>query len=196
VHGSAGIAAFLLQVGTEWNDDVHVDTAVAVGNALAGSAILAEGARPGTTALWDADPERPGDRYADWCQGAAGIGSFLLQLWRATGERVFSVRAEQAGAAVNRALAHQGGGICHGLAGSGHFLLDLAEALPEAGHDREAESVHRWLAVRAITSAEGYVLAGDGPDGGPETQNFGFGTAGDLDFLVRLRHGGPSPWQP
>lgn len=197
-HGSAGIGAFLLEVASEWDDPACHGAAMAVGASLVDSAHLVE-TGAGQAAWWDMEAERPGERQSGWCQGSAGIGSFLLRLGEATGENGFRVLARQAAAAVGRTLPHLGPGLCHGFAGSGHFLLDMVAADPGDARIKEAaQSALPWLAVRGtVTDGDEYVLAGEATqDGRGQVLGVGFGVAGDLDFLLRSVQGGSGPWRP
>jgi hypothetical protein len=197
-HGTAGIALFLLLSGTTWASPAHLDTAAEAGEALARTARIEE---PGpddaqAAAWWEADGRAAGQPVGGWCQGAAGVGSFLLALWQVTGDARYRVLAGQAGAAAYRTARHAAGGACHGLAGIGHFLLDLGDALGEPGWRARAGEVAGWLAVRAIRGPAGPAFAGSSTGTGPPGLSFADGMAGDLDFALRLQYGGRSPWRP
>jgi hypothetical protein len=77
---------------------------------------------------------------------------------------------------------------CHGLAGDGHFLLDLAEDRYQAVAEELAACLHAQAVRR-----DGRLLVPD-EDGSTIHAGYGTGIAGVVDFLLRLRHGGPRPW--
>jgi lantibiotic modifying enzyme len=83
-HGIAGIGAFLLAAGLATGRDDAVKTA-----RLAGDTLLAGAIRHGDAAYWPnrvSGPDPKSDLRYHWCSGASGVGTFLIRLWRATGE--------------------------------------------------------------------------------------------------------------
>ncbi|MFJ4862205.1 lanthionine synthetase LanC family protein [Streptomyces sp. NPDC088748] len=124
-----------------------------------------------------------------WCNGPAGIGTFLIRLWAATGVQRFADLAERAAAAgVSdpwRAIA----GACCGNAGTGHFLLDRGDFTGEARYRSGAEGIAALIEAQHCES-DGLRLVADATSG----SEYGNGAAGILDFLLRLRHGGTRPW--
>ncbi|MGW6985219.1 class IV lanthionine synthetase LanL [Streptomyces sp. NPDC054932] len=192
-HGTAGVGAFLLAAADA--ADVRGRTAEAgrfaaaalgAGDTLVRAARIEDG-----RAAWPAEvggePQlRP---VTQWCNGPAGIGTFLIRLWSATGQRRFAELAEQAAAAGVgdpwRAIA----GACCGNAGTGHFLLDMADFTGEARYRAQAEGIAAVIDAQHCES-DGLRLVADATSG-PE---YGNGAAGILDFLLRLRHGGTRPW--
>ena len=53
-----------------------------------------------------------------WCNGSSGVGTFLIRLWRATGQDRFRELAEEAARAVWTLRASGSPANCHGLAGN------------------------------------------------------------------------------
>jgi lantibiotic modifying enzyme len=212
-HGIAGIATFLLNAA-EIADKAAAETvdeavevakeAAAPSDDLPGLAgRLWQAARgAGETLLraarfdrgglvWPATPG--GDDSMDglhWCNGPTGIGMFLIRLASATGDDRFADAARRCALAA-RSLWASPPGACCGLAGAGHLLLDLADVTGESRWRADAARIAGVIAAQAVVV--------DGLRISPEPEHgyaYGDGTAGVLDFLIRLRHGGPGPWLP
>ncbi|MFF7636473.1 class IV lanthionine synthetase LanL [Kitasatospora sp. NPDC008050] len=188
-HGVAGIGTFLLAVGAVTGRGADLDLAVAAGDTL-----VAEAERGPVGTRWRADFEsKPGTGLQyHWCSGSSGVGTFLLRLWRATGEERFRQLAEEAALAVRSNLWSAPTAACHGLAGDGEFLLDLAEALPEGPYRSWAEDTAGVLYARHAVHDGLLVIPDEG--GSSVTTAYQTGLAGPLSFLLRLDHGGPRPW--
>ncbi|ROR44598.1 lanthionine synthetase-like protein [Kitasatospora cineracea] len=192
--GVAGIGAFLLAAATVLAADGRTGHAATARAARAGAdraarTLAATVRRDGAAARWPRHPDDPGHvRLAHGCEGAAGVGAFLLRYWRATGDESARDLALAAGQAVLDDRWHCGTGACHGLAGDGEYLLDLAGA---TGRGRFRQGAHRLAALIAARAAlrHGLLLLPDAGGTGWAT-----GTAGPLAFLLRLRHGGPRLW--
>ncbi|MEV7558321.1 class IV lanthionine synthetase LanL [Streptomyces sp. NPDC089795] len=192
-HGTAGVGAFLLAAasaaevrGCAAEAGRFAAAALGAGDTLVRAARVEDG-----RAAWPAEvggkPQlRPSTQ---WCNGPTGIGTFLIRLWSATGLRRFADLAEQAAAAAVgdpwRAIA----GACCGNAGTGHFLLDMAAITGEARYRAQAEGIAAVVDAQHCES-DGLRLVADATSG----SEYGNGAAGILDFLLRLRHGGPRPW--
>lgn len=178
-HGVAGIGMFLLAAsgpaGMLLGDERYLEAALGAGDTL----------------LRGADRWRVADGpHLQWCNGPAGIGTFLIRLWAATGEQRFADAAVQCAppAADDWAMSV---GACCGLSGSGHFLLDLADFTGDDRFRTRAEAIAGVIHAQAST-VDGRLVVGR-PDAG---HAYAEGTAGVLDFLLRLRDGGPRPWLP
>jgi len=189
-HGVAGIGTFLLAAGQATGEARYLELACA-----AGATLRRVAHRPGDAAWWpvgeEADPGRP-IRMPHWCSGSSGVGTFLLRLWRYTGDPDHRELAEAAAVAV-RALRWQVSPVaCHGLAGDGQFLLDLAQALDQPRYHRWAAELAGCLHAYAVERDGRLVMPGEDRSGVHAGYNTGL--AGALDFLLRLRHGGPRPW--
>lgn len=187
-HGVAGVGAFLLAAHQATGDGELLAGAERAARTLAATA-----RRQGEAARW---PQSAGDpaavRLTHWCSGASGVGSFLVRLWRATGDATAHELAVAAGLAVLADRWHGGSSACHGLAGDGEYLLDLAEATGEERFRSGAEEFGQLLATRAALHNSLLVLPDETGTGCAAA--YGTGTAGALAFLLRLRHGGPRLW--
>ncbi len=111
-HGAAGIGCALLAAGLAFERATWVEAAVEAGEALSRAALV-----DGDAAWW---PRWPGQtlRMLHWCNGSAGVGTFLIRLWQTTGTPRYRDLAEMAGVAVHRARFGQSASQCHGLAGA------------------------------------------------------------------------------
>ncbi|MFF3003925.1 lanthionine synthetase LanC family protein [Kitasatospora sp. NPDC057940] len=189
-HGVAGVGAFLLAAAEATGDRELLAGAVEAGHTLA------------ATVRWDAPresawwPQSAGDpdrvRLAHWCSGSSGVGTFLLRLWRATGDATAHGLALAAGRAVLAGRWHGGVSACHGLAGDGEYLLDLAEVAAEPEFRSGAEELAQLIAARS--ALRGGLLILPDETGTGCAAGYGTGAAGALAFLLRLRHGGPRLW--
>ncbi|MEV7599211.1 class IV lanthionine synthetase LanL [Kitasatospora sp. NPDC089797] len=215
-HGVAGVGAFLLAAAGATADRAlrQACTAAALdaGRTLGatvrwgdpgsnpsrpdGSAASDHSTVPdGSTAWWPQSAADPAHiRLPHWCSGSSGAGSFLLRLWRATGDTAALALARAAGRAVLAGRWHSGVSACHGLAGDGEYLLDLAEATEDQEFRIGAEELGRLITTRAALR-DGLLVLPDETGTGCAAA-YGTGTAGPLAFLLRLRHGGPRLWLP
>jgi hypothetical protein len=189
-HGVAGAGAFLLYAGLATDREDYLDAARRAGATLAAAADT-----EGEAAWWPVVPEgddRNVARMRHWCNGSAGVGTFLIRLWVATGEKRFRDLAEAAAAAVYQERWYSNTSTCHGLSGHGDFLLDLAEF---TGNHRYLAWAHELAAVmyRRHTVQDGALLLPD-ETGIGLTVGYNTGISGTLGFLLRLRHGGARFW--
>jgi tRNA A-37 threonylcarbamoyl transferase component Bud32 len=188
-HGIAGIGSFLLAAGQATDHERYLRMAEAAGRTLAAAVTW-----DGDCAWWpvgeEADPSEP-MRTPHWCSGSSGVGTFLIRLWRATGDDRYRELAEGAAHAVRDSRWQVTSSYCHGLAGDGQFLLDLADLLGEPRYHAWAEELATCLHARAVYR-DGRLVVPD--PSGEVTAGYGTGLAGVLSFLLRLRHGGPRPW--
>ena len=186
-HGVAGIGTFLLAAGRAGGEQSYLELADAAAETLEAVAL-----RDGDAATWPSGESNPLG-LAQWCSGAAGVGTFLLRLWRERGDERWLALSRQAATAVRRSRFHVGTSHCCGSSGQGEFLLDMAGTLGERYHDwaTEIASVqHTQHTVRG-----GRLLVPD-QVGVDVVVDYGRGLAGVLAFLLRLRHGGPRMWLP
>ncbi|MFD8827047.1 class IV lanthionine synthetase LanL [Streptomyces sp. NPDC059605] len=190
-HGIAGIGAFLLAAGNATGREDFLGAARTAGDTLVTLARVADG-----QARWAA-----GDRTADgvagqthWCSGSSGIGTFLIRLWRTTGDARHRDTAVLAAAGVRRAMWLSSPAACHGLAGNAEFLLDMAEALGDTHHRDRARELAQCIRARTVLR-DGLLVV---PDETLEAVVAGYqtGLAGTLGMLLRLRDGGPRLWMP
>ncbi|OLR93192.1 class III lanthionine synthetase LanKC N-terminal domain-containing protein [Actinokineospora bangkokensis] len=174
-HGSAGIGYFLLVAGTALGHDAAVGTAVRAARALVA---LAEPTALGHS--WRGGPDPGSALWTHWCNGAAGVGAFLLATGRATGDDDLVEAARGAGRAITGGRAFGSANRCHGLAGDGDFLLDLAE--PEFLDG--AERVGRKLDALRVRSGRGHAWAHEG--GSAPRPSYMRGHLGVHAFRLRL----------
>ncbi|MFD7629742.1 class IV lanthionine synthetase LanL [Streptomyces sp. NPDC059851] len=184
-HGTAGIGCFLLAAAAVSNRQDHMELAVAAGEHLAANAVMV-----GEAAQWPAQAtDLPTAPY--WCHGSAGIGSFLVRLWRATGEDRFGALARGAARAVVERASRAALTQCHGLAGNGDFLLDMAEATGEPAYRAMAEDLARLIVAERAHRHSHVVFPNEY---GEVSTSWSDGSAGILAFLLRIRHTDPRHW--
>jgi tRNA A-37 threonylcarbamoyl transferase component Bud32 len=190
--GVAGAGTFLLAAAQAAADHDPgaaprlLAAATGAGDTLARAANVQE-----DRAWWPAEVGGGQPSRALWCAGPAGIGGFLIRLWAATGEQRYADLAHQAAGTVLHNPWHAEPGACCGLAGGGQYLLDLAEFTGEERYRSHAEGLAGIVHAQR-TEHDGLVLTAEPADGAA----YADGAAGILDFLIRLRHGGPHPWLP
>ncbi|MFJ5546402.1 class IV lanthionine synthetase LanL [Streptomyces sp. NPDC093225] len=184
-HGTSGIGCFLLAAAAVSDRRDYLDLAVAAGEGLVADAVVIGGA-----AQW---PAQAGDvpTAPYWCHGSAGIGSFLVRLWRTTGDDRFGVLARHAARAVVERATRAALTQCHGLAGNGDFLLDLAAATGDPAHHASAEDLARLIASERA-HRDGHVVFPN--EYGDVSTGWSDGSAGILAFLLRIRHTDPRLW--
>ncbi|MFF2777377.1 class IV lanthionine synthetase LanL [Streptomyces sp. NPDC058052] len=178
-HGTSGIGCFLLAAASVTGRAEDLELAVAAGEHLVAHAVDVDGA-----AQW---PAQAGDvpTAPYWCHGSAGIGSFLVRLWRATGDDRYGDLARRSAKAVVERASRAALTQCHGLAGNGDLLLDLAEATGDAAHRASAEGLARLLASER-SHRGGHVVFPN--EYGDVSTGWSDGSAGILAFLLRVRH--------
>ena len=141
-------------------------------------------------------PDTPGSHSLNvwWCNGSAGVGTFLCRTYARTGDRRHRDSAAAAARAVMLTRAQMGSSYCHGLAGNGDFLLDLSRATGDDTYRRDAATIADLLWADRVYRDGRAVL----PDETAMeiTAGFGSGLAGQLAFLTRLRFGGPRLFHP
>jgi hypothetical protein len=186
-HGVAGIGYFLLAAAHALEASRFFYLAREAGETLCRAAQLdADG-----TAWWAAGPTDR-TRLPHWCSGSSGVGTFLLRLYAVTGEQRFGDLAAAAAKAAYRARFQSGPAACHGLAGDGQYLLDAAGVFGDSRYRAWAEELVPLLAARSGVR-DGLALAPD-ETGRTVVADYNVGLAGVVDFLHRLRHGGPRPF--
>ncbi|MGW7311301.1 lanthionine synthetase LanC family protein, partial [Streptomyces sp. NPDC054835] len=126
-----------------------------------------------------------------WCHGSAGIGSFLVRLWRATGDERFRDLALGGTRAVVERASRAALTQCHGLAGNGDFLLDMAEATGDPAHRARAEELARLIVSERSHRGSHVVFPNEYGD---VSTSWSDGSAGILAFLLRVRHTEPRHW--
>ncbi|MGJ6962812.1 class IV lanthionine synthetase LanL [Streptosporangium sp. G11] len=186
-HGVAGVGAYLLAAGVALDRDDCLEIALTAGETLLGAAEY-----HGEAAWWAEGP-RGGTKLPHWCNGSSGVGTYLVRLYAATGDRRFRDAAHAAALAVHGGRLASGTAACHGLAGDGQFLLDMADLLGERAYHDQAEELAAPLWAGAVLR-DGLMVVPDELGGEEVSVAWNTGLAGVLDFLYRLRHGGPRRW--
>ncbi|WP_329274925.1 class IV lanthionine synthetase LanL [Streptomyces sp. NBC_00691] len=184
-HGAAGIGCFLLAAATVSRRREHLDLAVETGEHLLAHAVLT-----GEAAQWPAQSADP-PTAPYWCHGSAGIGTFLVRLWQATGDDRFGELARRSTHAVTERASRAALAQCHGLAGNGDFLLDMADATGDPVHRTMAEDVARLLVSERAHRRAQVVFPNEYGD---VSTSWSDGSAGILAFLLRIRHTDPRHW--
>ncbi|MGW0122549.1 class IV lanthionine synthetase LanL [Streptomyces sp. NPDC003327] len=184
-HGTAGIGCFLLAASAVSGRADHRELAVEAGEQLVAAAV-----RVGEAAQWPAQaPDVPTAPY--WCHGSAGIGTFLVRLWQATGDDRYGDLARRSTLAVAERASRAALTQCHGLAGNGDFLLDVAEATGDPVHRAVAEDLARLLLCEGA-HRNGHLVFPN--EYGDVSTSWSDGSAGILAFLLRTRHTDPRHW--
>jgi len=185
-HGTAGIATFLLNMATvTGRDELHQVASDAAGSLVQSSA------RRDELIGWGEGPDRPPAFLPHWCNGASGIGSFLVRWWKVSHDESLIPVIEGAARTVMAAKWRSGVAYCHGLAGNADFLLDAADALEDNRYRRWAADLASVIYDRRVVQ-DGLCTFGD--QTGRRTPDFNVGLSGVLSFFLRLRHGGPRLW--
>ncbi|MGW4643741.1 class IV lanthionine synthetase LanL [Sphaerisporangium sp. NPDC004334] len=187
-HGVAGNAAFLLAAGRALREPAYVELAAEAAGTLVRAARVERDA-----AYWPGGEgdERP---LTHWCSGSSGVGTFLVRMWRETGEEALLDLARGAAVAVHRSRWHAGAGQCHGLSGDAEFLLDLAEMGGGGRHRRWALDLAAAIGLRHALRDGRMVVPGD--QDAEMAAGFNVGLSGVVALLLRLRDGGPRMWLP
>ncbi|OON76205.1 class IV lanthionine synthetase LanL [Streptomyces tsukubensis] len=184
-HGSAGIGSFLLAAAAVSGRRAHRELAVRVGEGLLAHAVLT-----GETAHWPAQAtDAPTAPY--WCHGAAGIGTYLVQLWQTTGDDRFGDLARRGAHAVAEQASRATLAQCHGLAGNGDFLLDMAAATGDPVYRAMAEELADLILTERV-HRQGHTVFPT--EYGDVSTSWSDGSAGILAFLLRLRHPSLRHW--
>ncbi|MEO3754333.1 class IV lanthionine synthetase LanL [Streptomyces sp. B6B3] len=190
-HGVAGICTFLMTVARELDRPELLTTAVDGGDYL-----LSVAQEVGDGVTWPVAPPEPGETPEDgvcwWCSGASGIGTFLIRLWRATGETRYREAAHRAAVATRAEKWFLSASHCHGVAGNAEFLLDMAAATGERVYRDWAEEYATCLARLCVQRDDRLVPIDDVSL--KTTYSYNLGLAGSIGFLHRLRHGGERWW--
>ncbi|GAA2769484.1 class IV lanthionine synthetase LanL [Streptomyces showdoensis] len=184
-HGTSGIGCFLLEAAAVSKSPDHRELALAAGEHLVTHAVMVDGA-----AQWPAqETDVPTAPY--WCHGSAGIGSFLVRLWRATGDERFGALARAGTRAVVERASRAAVTQCHGLAGNGDYLLDMAEATGDPAYRAMAEDLARLIRSERTHRGSHVVFPNEYGD---VSTSWSDGSAGILGFLLRIRHTEPRHW--
>ncbi|MFF4186219.1 class IV lanthionine synthetase LanL [Streptomyces sp. NPDC001691] len=184
-HGTSGIGCFLLSAAAISGRPEHMELALAAGEQLVTHAVTV-----GRAAQWPAQAtDVPTAPY--WCHGSAGIASFLVRLWQATGDERFHELARGAARAVVERASRAALTQCHGLAGNGDFLLDMAQATRDPAYRAMADEL-ATLTVAERAHRGGHIVFPN--EHGHVSTSWSDGSAGILAFLLRTRHPSPRLW--
>lgn len=184
-HGTSGIGCFLLTAAAITHRPEHLELAVAAGEHLVANAVMV-----GPAAQWPAQAtDAPTAPY--WCHGSAGIGTFLVRLWRRTGDSRFGDLARAAAHAVTERASRAALAQCHGQAGNGDFLLDMADATGDPAYRTAAEDLARLIVSERAHRTNHVVFPNEYGD---VSTSWSDGSAGILAFLLRTRHTDPRHW--
>ncbi len=190
-HGVAGIGAFLLAAGAATGRAAYVDVAIRAGDSLLAAAEpCACGLRWRAKVGPPSAGVSPGLSYYH-CNGSAGVGSFLVRLWRSTGQDRHLQGAKAAAQAAHAVRWRSGVTACCGLAGCGQFLLDMADFVDPTYADMARDVADATL--MHLSSRDGAMFVTDDP-AGRLIIDYNAGLAGVLDFLGRLSDRGARPW--
>jgi hypothetical protein len=177
-HGVAGIGLFLLETATLTGREDCGELAAAAVDTLLASAIAEAG-----TLNWSAGPAEQSSAAVHWCNGAAGVATFLARAYARTGDERLPAVLDGAARAIMTRKWRQGVAYCHGLSGNGDTLLDIAEVLGRPEHGAWADDLGAM--VVAAVRHDGHAVA-----------DFHVGLGGVLAFLARLDTPGPRLWMP
>jgi hypothetical protein len=181
-HGSAGVAYFLLIAGFLLGQDAPVKLAADVGRALLGAGLPTAG---GQGMTWPHEPDSEQLVWTHWCNGAAGVGRFLLALDSAIGDAAFSEGAVRAGRAIVRGRPFGSCCQCHGLAGDGDYLLDLASG-DRHGEEFRAGAERIGRKLEALKTHDGVAAKWPAEGTGEPKPGFMRGYTGVHSFRLRL----------
>ncbi|CAL9287223.1 class IV lanthionine synthetase LanL [Streptomyces sp. SudanB182_2057] len=180
-HGTAGLLAFLLaHQATGPRHPAAEETAHRWCTTLAEriEEYLAATRSPGCRPL-----------ALSWCQGLPGIGTTLLHAGGILHRPEWVDLATRAGhtaalLAPRTTVTSQ----CCGLSGLGQFLIDLATVTGNTDFTHHAHRVAALVTDRCLTTGEAELS--------DREASYGYGTAGTLAFLRRLKDPHPSPEGP
>lgn len=180
-HGAAGMAYFLLAMSV---DAVHGDDYISlirgVIKNLNSTAISAGG---GMGLTWPASAQDNSKIWTHWCNGAAGIGSFLLNAGTFIPDDSIAMIARKA--AYSIAFGNGFGSLCqcHGLAGDGDFLLQAGREFQDPSLLSSVERVVKK--IWSMRRTEGKTLVWPTEDGDSIAPHFMTGYCGIYSFLLR-----------
>jgi tRNA A-37 threonylcarbamoyl transferase component Bud32/mono/diheme cytochrome c family protein len=146
-HGSAGIGYFLLRAAERLADPSLHQVAIDIAHRLVG---LGLPTASGAGLSWRSGPTSDQVPWTHWCNGAAGVGSFLLAAAKADGDPELAAAARRAGRAISHGRGYGSCGRCHGLAGDGDYLVQLATAEQDQEFWQAAGRIDRRLEALKI----------------------------------------------
>jgi hypothetical protein len=184
----AGAGGFLLATALATGRDDLFEVAKAAAGTL-----VATAERGPYSARWpgaDVEPNGAGahGRYSD----SSAIGTFLLRMWRKTGDLALLALAREAAAGTHCDRWFVDSSVWRGLAGNGDLLLDLADDGIPPAHAFATDLIECLYAHRVVQ--DGLRLVPDTPTSGV-TIGYATGLSGVLSYLMRYRYGGRRLWQ-
>lgn len=135
-------------------------------------------------ALWPTVADNPIDPMEHWCSEASGVGTFLVRLWLATGDRAFLDCAEGAATCGVPPQVARGTGHMLRAGRQREFLLDLFAATGVERYRDLARELARSASLRCA-ERDGRLLVPDETGSGFGAQ-YGVGLVGFAAFLCRL----------
>jgi len=177
-HGIAGIGLFLLETAALTGRADCAELAAAAVDTLLARAVTEAG-----TLNWSSGPADPSTTAAYWCNGAAGVATFLARAYTRTGDQRLPAVLDGAARAIMTRKSRLGLAYCHGLAGNGDTLLETAEVLGSPAHAAWADDL-------------GAMVVAEIRQGRHMVADFHVGLGGVLAFLARLDAPGPRLWLP
>ncbi|SDY01669.1 Protein kinase domain-containing protein [Amycolatopsis xylanica] len=191
-HGVAGICYFLLSAGDRLDRPDLLELAKAGGDLLVSLAWPSGDGLKWPTAQKEANDSETYNGVCWWCSGGPGIGTFLIRLWKATGDARYLEACRGAAIATRGEKWLLSTGHCHGLTGNAEFLLDMAAATGERQYaDWAREHV---IGLQRLTVQKGDRLLIVDDSSRQLSYSYNLGLAGPLSMLHRLRHGGERAW--
>ena len=160
LHGAAGIALALAELGAATGDDRYATGARQAADLLLGQGVVeADGSR-----RW---PHLLGSAAAGFqahCHGAVGIGQAFVRLERHGGDPRYREAVHGAArTAANETARYRTSGLCHGMAGAAAFLLDCYQTTADRWYIGEARAIGHGLRAFARPGAPGvYAIQPDG----------------------------------
>ncbi|SDC54689.1 lanthionine synthetase LanC family protein [Shouchella lonarensis] len=185
-HGIAGIGTFLVALFKETNEKKYKECVERIVDTLDRTAIKTETSAvvwPKTFSLRDTSLQ------TSWCNGAAGIGQFLLSVLSIDDQEETRALAVGAVNAVLQSNVVQVNNQCHGMAGEGDFLIAAKRAVvgDQVAIDRKLRLIEkRLLAVADIVDGQ-YCWTGE--DKMSHVIDYMTGYLGIYSFLARLQMG-------
>jgi mono/diheme cytochrome c family protein len=180
-HGSAGIGYFLLRAAQRLADPALHQAAIDIAHGLVA---LGLPTASGAGLSWRSGPTSSHVPWTHWCNGAAGVGSFLLAAARADGDADLAEAARRAGRAISRGRGYGSCGRCHGLAGDRDDLRQLAHADQDEEFLQAARRIGRRL--EALKVRRGFAWKWPDESGGEPRPAYQRGYLGVHAFRLQL----------
>ncbi|MDB4897567.1 MAG: pknA1, partial [Firmicutes bacterium] len=187
-HGVAGVGYCLLELGKATGASRFTDGAeAALTELLAGAYPLGPESEGWNWPKWDGSETN----MIYWCNGAPGVGQFLIEAYRTFGRTEYLEAARRAAVTTWERTTTDTLGQCHGVAGNAEFLLDMYRVTRAPVYLRQALSLAGGIAVRSYRSAGGARLWP--AEGAPDQAGYMTGYAGIASLLLRLS--APEPYR-